>query len=485
MKNIPFVGVTTHFFLILFLSVAQCIGSWALAAELPDLGPALRLDGSPSSARFLAGARLNGTETYSDTFLSQDVISLQAEIQVEPHHVNQAGNLFIIAELGGQYLVRNQQGAFVAWDFQLNTLIPAIENKILQVSEPLTIVGDTEVGSLGLAGAQGSLYFAYEVAADPGKLIYSSIPLVFGFADYQPLQNSRSAAAIIDTGFIDESRDREIPLLIYLPESQQPRPVILFSHGLGGSRFAAGYLGEHWSSRGYVGVFMQHHGSDSSILQGVPADQVLAVLDAAGSAVNTIARIEDVSAVIDQLEIWNDSSTHELSGRMDLNRIGMSGHSYGARTTQAVSGEDITWIGPDTRDRRIKAAMPLSPSSPKGASPEAVFAGAVIPWLVMTGTHDTAIVGNTTVEDRLAVYPALPAGGKYQLVFFEGEHHAFSDGRLRADQNPRNPNHHPAIMSLSTAFWDAWLLGYPDARSWLDGDGARSVLEPMDSWSFK
>lgn|GEM_PF-191511 len=472
---------------LLLVSAALSLGfgSLLVAAELPDLGQALWLDGSPSSARFLAAAKLNGTDNFTDSFLSQDVISLHAEVQVEQQHVNQIGNLFVIAEQDGQYLMRNQQGAFVDWDFQLHTLVPTVENKTLQASEVLTIVGDTEVGSLGLAGGQVSLYFAYEVSAAPGELIYSSIPLTFEFQDYQPLLNTRSTAEIIDTGFIDEAREREIPLLIYLPESQQPRPVILFSHGLGGSRFSSGYLGEHWSSRGYVGIFMQHRGSDSSILQGVPANQVLAVLNAAGSAVNSISRIEDVSAVIEQLYLWNDISSNELFGRLDLDRIGMSGHSYGARTTQAVSGEDITWIGPDTRDPRIKAAVPLSPSSPAGADLEAVFAGAVIPWLVMTGTLDTSVVGNTSVEDRLAVYPALPPGGKYELIFFEGEHHAFSDGQLRVDQNPRNPNHHSAIMALSTAFWDAWLLGYPDARSWLDGEGAQSVLEPMDSWLFK
>ena len=471
--------------LALLTCLLPCFSGSLAAAELPELGPALWLDGSSSDARFLAGARLNGTDTYADRFLTQDVISLHAEVQVEPQHVNQSGNLFIIAELNGQYLMRNPQGQFVDWDFQVSTLIPTLENIAFQASEQLTIVGNTEVGSLGFAGARVSLYFAYELTAAPGELVYSSIPLTVEFEDYRPLQNARTTTEIITTEFIDESRDRDIPLLIYLPESELPRPVILFSHGLAGSRNAAGYLGEHWSSRGYIGVFMQHRGSDSSILQGVPADQILTVLNGAASAANSIARIEDVGAVIDQLGIWNEDSDNPLYGRLDLDRIGMSGHSFGARTTQAVSGEDITFIGPDTRDRRVKAALPLSPSSPTGQDLEQIFSGADIPWLVMTGTLDAAIVGNATIEDRLAVFPALPPGAKYELVFWEGEHHAFSDGLLRADQNPRNPNHHPAIMSLSTAFWDAWLLGYPDARNWLDGEGARSVLEPMDSWLLK
>jgi predicted dienelactone hydrolase len=34
----------------------------------------------------------------------------------------------------------------------------------------------------------------------------------------------------------DDSRSREIPILVYLPKGTSPAPVVLFSHGLGGAR---------------------------------------------------------------------------------------------------------------------------------------------------------------------------------------------------------------------------------------------------------
>ncbi|MBT8148249.1 MAG: hypothetical protein KJN90_15425, partial [Gammaproteobacteria bacterium] len=168
----PTTIVTKQRVTVILTSMLQCLIGFAVAEELPDLGQALWLDGSPSSAKFLAAARLNGTESFTDSFLTQDVISLHAEIQVEQQHINQVGNLFVIAELDGQYLMRNQQGAFVDWNFQLSTLMRTVENKILQALEPMTIVGNTEVGSLGLAGARVALYFAYETSAAPGELIY-------------------------------------------------------------------------------------------------------------------------------------------------------------------------------------------------------------------------------------------------------------------------------------------------------------------------
>jgi len=48
---------------------------------------------------------------------------------------------------------------------------------------------------------------------------------------------------------------------------------------------------------------------------------------------------------------------------LDLNRIGMSGHSFGAVTTQNVSGQR-TPFGPALfTDQRIKAALAMSPNS--------------------------------------------------------------------------------------------------------------------------
>jgi hypothetical protein len=98
---------------------------------------------------------------------------------------------------------------------------------------------------------------------------------------------------------------------------------------------------------------------------------------------------------------------------------------------------------------------------------------------------DVAPIGGATLESRLAVFPALPPGSKYELVLDGAEHSAFTDRALPGDALPRDPNHHRAILALSTAFWDAFLRGDESARRWLDGDGPRSVLELADRWRRK
>jgi predicted dienelactone hydrolase len=171
---------------------------------------------------------------------------------------------------------------------------------------------------------------------------------------------------------------------------------------------------------------------------------------------------------------------------MDLSRVGMSGHSFGAVTTQAVSGQNYPIVRTSYTDPRIKAAIAFSPNSPKqGITAEEAFAKVAIPWMLMTGTKDTALIGNQDVESRLAVFPALPPGGKYELVLENAEHSAFTDRPLPGDREKRNPNHHPVILALSTAFWDAYLRDDAAAKSWLDGDGPRTLLEKGDKWQKK
>lgn len=303
---------------------------------------------------------------------------------------------------------------------------------------------------------------------------------------YNPLAiDEESEIRVVDTVVYDSSREREIPVRIYLPLDASPQPVVLFSHGLGGSRNGSSYLGEHWSRRGYVCVFLQHPGSDTSVWKDVPRGQRMRAMEDAASPGNFLLRVKDVGSVLDQLQRWNATAGHELYGRLDMARVGMSGHSFGAVTTQAVSGQSAFRQRISFVDGRIKAAIAFSPSSPRRADPSQAFASVKIPWMLMTGTLDSSPIGNSDVASRLAVFPALPPNGKYEVVLNEALHSAFTDSPLPGDRGTRNPNHHRVILALSTAFWDAWLRGNAEAKAWLDGDGPRSILEPADRWQTK
>jgi predicted dienelactone hydrolase len=301
---------------------------------------------------------------------------------------------------------------------------------------------------------------------------------------YSPLTRPDAQPTSWDGAFIDTARSRELPVRVYLPASKAPAPVILFSHGLGGARTNSAYLGEHWASRGYVAVFMQHPGSDESVWKNVPQSERLSAMKDAASVDNALLRMKDVTVVLDALATWNATAGHALEKRLDLSHVGMSGHSFGAVTTQAVSGQSFPFTTIDPRERRISAAVMMSPSMPRRGDPKKAFASVTLPWLLMTGTHDEAVIGNQTAESRRQVFPLLPPGDKYQVVFEGAEHSAFSDRALPGDSKPRNPNHHRAILALTTAFFDATLRSDAAAKAWLMKD-ARSVLEEKDTWESK
>jgi predicted dienelactone hydrolase len=312
--------------------------------------------------------------------------------------------------------------------------------------------------------------------------VYSQLRAV----GYDPLEVDASfKAQSVELSVHDDIRNRDIPLLVYLPVNLQPEPVVVFSHGLGGSRYGSKFLGQHWAARGYVAVFVQHPGSDESVWRNEPLKDRMGALKEAASPQNLVLRMQDVHVVLDQFSTWDQEKNHPLAGRLDLAKIGMSGHSFGAVTTEALSGETLFLSGRKYTDPRIKAAIVFSPSTPHGLSAEDAFASVKIPWMLMTGTKDLAPIGNADLKSRLGVYPALHSVPKFEVVLHNAEHSVFTDRALPGDREPRNPNHHRVILGLSTSFWDAFLRGDSGALSWLEGKGPRSTLESEDQWQFE
>lgn len=309
--------------------------------------------------------------------------------------------------------------------------------------------------------------------------------------DYDPLASS-GKVVVIEAEFSYGKDKRKVPLKIYLPkinkraEEAQPKksPVILFSHGLGGSRNNNPYLGNHWAGRGYVVVFMQHEGSDEDVWKDVGRLERLRKLKEAASLKSLEGRTADVPATLDQLEKWNKKG-EKLAGRLDLKKTGLSGHSFGAVTTLALSGQNYGRRGQTYTDKRIKAAFAMSPSPPRFGNNAETFGKVTIPWMLMTGTKDKGMITSVTPEDRLKVFKQLPKTGNfYHLVLHDAEHMAFSERTLRG-QPHLNPHYHKAILAMSSGFWDAHLKGDSKAKDWLKSDKAKKVLKPKDLWEMK
>ncbi len=293
--------------------------------------------------------------------------------------------------------------------------------------------------------------------------------------------------------FVDEKRGgRAVPYKIYYPvaHSMGKVPVVIWSHGLGGSRDGAAFLTRFIASQGYVVVNIQHEGTDSGLWEGKDGHPWDIIRNTHIPRQASLDRFHDVPFVLDQLPKLA-AEKPELGEHMDLDVIGMSGHSFGALTTQVAAGQ----LFPDQNDAltsiaedRFKAGI-LYSFVPMGhltdAPPEQLYSPMNIPLLFMTGTQDDSPVEFFDYTYRLPVFEYAGCPEKYLLVLEEGDHMVFAGSRGKLGENPRRHVQENIIKLLSLAFWDAYLKDDQAAKDWLSGASARGWLGAEGEFTFK
>jgi dienelactone hydrolase len=129
-------------------------------------------------------------------------------------------------------------------------------------------------------------------------------------------------------------------------------PLVVFSHGYGGHRRQSTFLCTHLASHGYVVAAADHTGNTiRDVLEQTLAVRAGRPIPDLVDALREFARQRpaDASWLIDRVL---DGAAGGVAGRVDRERIGMAGHSFGGWTTLATTG----------RDPRIRAAVPLAPA---------------------------------------------------------------------------------------------------------------------------
>jgi dienelactone hydrolase len=299
-----------------------------------------------------------------------------------------------------------------------------------------------------------------------------------GESAYDP-DGSKMESTSIEAIWHDASRDRDVPVKIYYPAeiaaAKGKLPVIIFSHGLGGSRDGYGYLGKYWASHDYVSVHLSHHGTDTeAVMANGLADMKRTLQIIVTNPMNAVDRCKDISFAIDQITAANDDDKSPLKNRLDLKHIGMAGHSFGGNTTMLIAGE-LTLSGRSLADDRITCAIAMSPpvARPKNMW-DKVYAGVKIPLFVMTGTLDDSPIGESKAADRRVPYDHVANIPAYLITFTGGDHMVFSGRRIAADQ-PKDHHFHELILQGTTAYWDAYLRGDESAKKWLKDDYSKAV----------
>lgn len=191
-----------------------------------------------------------------------------------------------------------------------------------------------------------------------------------------------------------------------LDGDEEGYPLLVFSHGNGGFRHQNSFQMDHLASHGYIVASADHTGNSS--LSPLPDHAVL--YDRKGRERSSRNRPADVSFLLDWFTARNKDPSSWLRGRIDSERIGVLGHSFGGYAACRAAAEDP----------RIRAIVPMTVAlSGLGVAP------AGVPTMVMIGRHDRTMrtAGNLVSK---AYYVGCPAD-KVLLELKRAGHFTFCD----------------------------------------------------------
>lgn len=286
----------------------------------------------------------------------------------------------------------------------------------------------------------------------------------------------------------DDGSVRNVAFKIYHPTEHNLKslPVIIWSHGYGGSRDGAGFLSRYIASHGYIVVHPTHTGTDSSLWEGKPGHPWDILRETKISRTTTLNRFYDIPFLLDQLENWSRENP-DPGQYMDFENIGMSGHSFGALTTQIMAGQlfaDEHEKLKRLREPRIKAGILYSPvpvaehllDRISDLSDTNIYEDIEIPLLHMTGTADDAPIGGMPYNHRLVVYNNSGHQDKFLLIKEGADHMVYNGTRGKLERNADRETHENIIKAISLAYWDAYLKDDQAAMDWLKTSAAEGYL---------
>lgn len=230
-----------------------------------------------------------------------------------------------------------------------------------------------------------------------------------------------------------------------------PFPLVVFGHGLGATAAGYGDLLSRWAAAGYV-VVAPTFPLSSADAPGVPD---------AGDVANQPG---DVSAVITETLARSASgSGGALTGLVDPERIGVSGHSNGGITTVGLVASACC------RDPRVDAAIVFAGS--EGLLPFGdVVWGDSVPLMVVHGTDDTIL----PIEEGIRIFEHA-SEPKWFVEMLDTDHGSYflSSSEMFA-----------SVAATTTAFWDVNLRGVDDSLDRFDRAGAFEITPSVASSPF-
>ncbi len=243
-----------------------------------------------------------------------------------------------------------------------------------------------------------------------------------------------------------------------------PYPLLVYSHGYGGSGLSAVFLVETLASRGWVVAAPDHHDKYSAarIRTGPQKDfdrmgflkHVREISASENEDRNRyIYRLDEMKLALDRM-----LAPGALCGIIDRDRVAIGGHSFGGFTALGLCGPI-----PDRRDPRIKALLLFSTGAAGYLYSEEELRSVRMPSLLFLGKkeRDQKRGSRTMAELADRVYQAM-APPKYFLEVKGANHFSFNNrltSTLFSGFFGGDEEHFAVIRSRSIAFLERYVAG--------------------------
>ena len=240
-------------------------------------------------------------------------------------------------------------------------------------------------------------------------------------------------------------------------------PLVLFSHGRTGMRFAYSLLSEALAARGAIVVSADHPGDAlADWLLGTNVDD----------RTNEMNRVGDAGFLLDSMLAGAELQTglpDALVAAIDASRVVAAGHSYGAYTALAAVAGARGVPG----DERVRAVIGLQAYT--RTMSDAALGRVHAPTLLVIAELDEATPAASDGDRPWALLPGEPV---WRLDLAAAAHQAASDMGLYAELAHQIPD--LPLIVLDYLESTAAAASGPGLRPWRDG----LLVQTQAIWSF-
>jgi len=187
-------------------------------------------------------------------------------------------------------------------------------------------------------------------------------------------------------------------------------PVVVFSHGKGGIRNQSNFYTTAIASHGYVVASPDHAGD--TVVELLREVKESGSIQADSTLEAIVARPKDIMAILDQLP---DIAGDDIAPILNLEDVGVTGHSFGALTSFLVASQDF----------RVDAVVAQTPTSQEviDLQSRTPMRELTKPSLLQSATLDETLPEATNAAP---LYETLP-GQKAWLSLARAGHFTYSD----------------------------------------------------------